>query len=187
MLARKKIRCSWRLKREAAIEEVAHLQRLRHSHVIRGVGTYTISKNLCILLYPAAKYSLQSFLDECVDLESSATAGDQLIKLHTMMHDLRCFFECLTNTLSFIHGHLIKHMDIKPTNLLVQEKAWGGGSKQFKIYLADFGSARSYKSSIDVETESPTAYTRAYAAPEVICHEKRGFGAGKYATCPDDA
>lgn len=44
ILARKKIRCNWRLKREDAIEEVAHLQRLRHAHIIRGVGTYVMAK-----------------------------------------------------------------------------------------------------------------------------------------------
>ena len=68
-------------------------------------------------------------------------------------------------------------MDIKPTNLLVQEKRWGEGARQYKIYLADFGAARAYQSSNEVNTESPTAYTRAFAAPEVISQEKRGFGA----------
>lgn len=178
VLARKKIRCNWRLKREEAIEEVAHLQRLHHSHIVRGVGTYTIGKALCILLYPATEYNLETFLDQCAEYEGSATSGDRLITLHNMLHDLRHFFECLTHTISFVHEHLIKHMDIKLTNILVQEKRWDHGSKQYKIYLADFGTARSYGSAIEAETDSQTPFTKAYAAPEVVRQEKRSFSAG---------
>lgn len=44
---------------------------------------------------------------------------------------------------------------------------------QYKIYIADFGIARSYLSVDDCNTESPTAYTKMYAAPEVVAQEWR--------------
>lgn len=123
LLARKRIRCNWRMKREEAIKEVGHLERLRYSHIVRGVGTYVVGNELSILLYPAAEYNLESFLDLCSEFGSSSSpSAAQLSTLHIMLHDLRCFFECLANTICFIHSQLVKHMDIKPSNLLVKER-----------------------------------------------------------------
>lgn len=71
-------------------------------------------------------------------------------------------------------------MDIKPSNILVKEHNHGS-LKKYKIYLADFGISRSYEKIEDVETDSRTACTRIYAAPEVVRQEARGFGAGSFA------
>jgi hypothetical protein len=73
LLAWKKIRCNWRLEREDVIKVVEHLQKLQHSHIVRAVGTYVFRKELCILLYPATEWNLESFLDACVDQESTWT------------------------------------------------------------------------------------------------------------------
>lgn len=177
MLARKKIRCNWRLKPEDAIEEVAQLQRLRHSHIVRAVGTYIIAKELSILLYPATDYTMESFLEEYAEL---STAHPQLPheknKCFHMRQDISRFFRCLQSTIHFLHDNLVKHMDIKPTNLLVQTKAYALGVC-YKIYLADFGNARSYRTAAEVETDSRTMFSRAYAAPEVVLQDTRGFAA----------
>ncbi|KAL0257371.1 hypothetical protein SLS55_008182 [Diplodia seriata] len=71
---------------------------------------------------------------------------------------------------------LIKHMDIKPKNLLVRKSAAQLGPNA-KVYLADFGIARSYNSALDAETCSPTPYTPVFAAPEVVTQDIRGFKA----------
>ncbi|OAL07047.1 hypothetical protein IQ06DRAFT_6716 [Phaeosphaeriaceae sp. SRC1lsM3a] len=123
-LARKRIQCSYRVRREEMIEEVAHLQRLTHAHVIRGVGTYVIEKELSILLYPATAYNLETFMEEC----SSQQGGMGLLPeenrtIFEKMKALRQFFKCLASTVAFVHGKLIKHMDIKPTNILIQQRA----------------------------------------------------------------
>lgn len=101
--------------------------------------------------------------------------ADQII-LDVVLHSLCSFFECLMNTMHFVHSQLVKHMDIKPSNFLVKEckRDW----PRYKIYLADFGIFRSYENPEDVETDSRTACTRTYAAPEVVRQETRGFGAG---------
>jgi serine/threonine protein kinase len=176
LLARKKIQCNWRVKREEMIEEVAHLQRLSHAHVVRGVGTYVIGRELCILLYPATSHNLETFLNEFAELNEQPRTSASLILLFPMKAALSRFFQCLINTVAFVHDNLIKHMDIKPTNLLVQEKS-SGNHMEYKIYLADFGIARSYQAVVDVETDSPTSFSRIYAAPEVIRQDTRGFPA----------
>jgi serine/threonine protein kinase len=175
MLTRKKIHYSWRLKREEAIKEAAHLQRPSHANIIRGVGTYDIGKVFSILLYPAMTHNLESLLGECADIEGLTVPSTwQRLALVHMRLGLRHFIGCLTHTLAFIHGRFVKHMDIKPTNLLVHIKS----CTNYKVYIADFGISRSYAKAADAETDSLTPFTKAYAAPEVVHQGMRGFSAG---------
>ncbi|EKG20386.1 hypothetical protein MPH_02312 [Macrophomina phaseolina MS6] len=160
-LARKTIRCGRRMRREDAAKEVEHLQRLNHAHIVRVVGTYVFehSRNLQILIYPVADCDLETYMETDFD-------RDVLVR----------FFGCLAHTIEYLHKKLIKHIDIKPKNILVRYR-YGSYEQAPKIYLADFGIARSYESALDAETCSPTAYTRTYAAPEVVAQETRGFKA----------
>jgi hypothetical protein len=170
-LARKKIVYNRRLKKEDAITEVEHLTKLQHAHIVRIVGTYTMRKDLAILLYPAAEWDLDAYMDEfsehlypCMSLVEGT---------ETATHTLITFFGCLSNAIAFIHERNVKHMDIKPKNILVKRRVDGSN----KVYIADFGIARSYKSAADSETDSPVSFTRTYAAPEVVLQDKRGFSA----------
>ncbi|KAH7084581.1 kinase-like domain-containing protein [Paraphoma chrysanthemicola] len=176
ILARKKIRCNWRLKREDAIEEVACLQRLNHAHVIRCVGTYVQRRELSILLYPAASHNLETFLDWYTDLDKchyGAEFHSSKTERQAVQEGLRRMFGCLTSTIHFIHTHLIKHMDIKPTNILVDMKH----GRYPRVYIADFGIARAYSHAEDVETDSRTSFSKTFAAPEVVRQDMRGFAA----------
>jgi tRNA A-37 threonylcarbamoyl transferase component Bud32 len=179
MLARKSIRCNWRLKREDAIEEVAHLQRLKYAHVVRCVGTYVFGKELSILLYPATAYNLETFLDQYTDLaEREPLVTSNARTIYHMRTAISKFFKCLTGAISYIHEQRVKHMDIKPANLLIQEtRHESPHMTEYKIYLADFGIAKSYSTLSDAETDSRTSFTRAYAAPEVVRQEMRGLSA----------
>lgn len=188
-LARKTIYCSRSLKKTQAILEVEHLHKLQHSHVVRVVGTYTIEKRLAILLYPVARWSLGDFMEEvsqrsrtlktCSDVDvwdrpsTQAWLGTEA---------LTNFFGCISNAVAFIHQQNIRHMDFKPGNLLVRptqrlsEPNLPLFASTYKIYVADFGIARAYKSAADSETDSHIpSYTRRYAAPEVVDQERRGF------------
>lgn len=167
-LARKTVQVSRRLKKEEAIREVEHLQRLKHSHIIRVVGTYTLSRTLSILLYPVADYTLDVFLDS---LQDDLPLQDRDARLNS----ISTFLRCLAKGLAYIHENAMKHMDIKPKNLLVRDMRSSIICNQgkYKIYIADFGIARSYRSIDDCNTESPTAYTKTYAAPEVVAQERR--------------
>jgi serine/threonine protein kinase len=167
-LARKTVRVSRRLKKEEAMEEVKHLQRLKHSHVIRVVGTYTQPRALSILLYPVADYTLDTFLES---IEDSLSAEERAARLYS----ISTFLRCLSKAIAYIHEKAIKHMDIKPKNLLIRDMQNSVICNQgkYKIYIADFGIARAYQSIDDCNTGSPTAYTKSYAAPEVIAQERR--------------
>jgi len=170
-LARKIMRCTkgTGLKREDAIREVEHLHRVQHSHVVRLVGTYVIGINLAILTYPCAEWNLEAFM------RTSYTAEDHQIRSKS----LRQFVTCLANVFDFMHSLPIKHMDIKPQNLLVRDirNSQLNGSEPYKIYLTDFGISRAYASAEDCETETFTSFTRAYAAVEVVLQESRGLSA----------
>ena len=175
LLARKTIFCKRPLAKEQAIDEVAHLTRLRHSHIVRVIGTYTLGKELSILMYPVADYNLEDFLDQtpnCYGLESEPS---RLLSMESS-------FRCLVSAIYTIHTSLIKHMDIKPQNILVRRQ-WQNPvitnikNIRYHIYLTDFGISRSYEKLEDAETDGPTSYTRKYAAREVVEDDTRGFPA----------
>ncbi|KAF2494341.1 kinase-like protein [Lophium mytilinum] len=173
-LARKVIRCNYRLKKEEAIQEVKHMQNLWHTHIIRLVGTYLCGFKLAILLYPVAEYSLDMFLEGFHDgIEIEPRSSKHVL----MRNSIRSFFGCLATALTYLHANLIKHMDIKPKNILVKDMGSAGTLTymRYKIILADFGIAHSYATELEADTESPTSFTRAYAAPELVEQSKRGL------------
>jgi serine/threonine protein kinase len=168
-LARKTIHTrKCRFTKEQAIEEVIHMTKLKHSHVIRLIGSYVREENLCILMYPVADNNLEEFL-KTLSEASTATTG---IPLTAMASACLGFFSCLSSALRYIHCNLLKHMDIKPRNVLVRTRRCykGGGRSEYnsKVYISDFGIARSYQSIDAVNTDGYTAFTRKYAAPEVV-------------------
>jgi serine/threonine protein kinase len=168
LLARKTIICSKQtMKKEEAIAEVAHLTRLDHSHIVRVIGTYVKGRELSILLYPVAQYNLESFIEE-YRTSSSGWIKGVLITASSLK-----FYSCLSSAVQYIHCHLMKHMDIKPQNILVRESA----NHDHHIFIADFGIARSYATSEDIETDGRTSFSKRYAAPEVVKQDLKGLAA----------
>ncbi|KAF1962404.1 kinase-like protein, partial [Byssothecium circinans] len=170
-LVRKTMRCTkWSgLKREDALREVQHLYRLQHSHIVRLVGTYVIGAELSILTYPCAEWNLEQFMELTRTMDDSAGQSASL----------RRFFTCLAKVLDFMHSYPLKHMDIKPQNLLVRDVRNSNvhDTNPYKIYFTDFGISRSYESIEQCETETPTSFTRTYAALEVVLQEARDLSA----------
>ena len=164
VLARKTVKCNKRFTKENVLAEVEHLQRLQHSHIVRLVGTYTLGKSLAILMYPAADTNLEDFMDDISE--------DEQDDCGVKSRSTRKFFGCLSTAMSFIHHKNVKHMDIKPKNVLVRRVQEG-----YKVYIADFGIAKAYRSAAESFTDSPTAFTRIYAAPEVVMQDTRGYPA----------
>jgi serine/threonine protein kinase len=172
-LARKTISTRTRLTKSQAIEEVAQMDRHKHSHIIRLIGSYTLKTNLCILMYPVADHSLGTFLEALGDLSLERA------QVTAMASSCSGFFSCLSSALRYIHSSWTKHMDIKPLNILVRTR-WrysGGGHSEYhsKVYLSDFGIARSYPSFETINTDGAAAFTRKYAAPEVIQQMHHGL------------
>ena len=168
MLARKTIQFSRRLTKEQAVTEVQHLQRLRHRHIIRLVGTYTIKRNLAILIYPAAEKNLDDHLEDLAQSQKSKRNMPYSELLESNYFVTYRFIGCLSSAINYLHFHNLKHMDFKPTNILVTGTT---------VYVADFGIARAYGSPEESYTDTPVSFTRTYAAPEVISQSARGFPA----------
>ncbi len=162
LIARKTIQCSRRMTKEQALIEVEHLQRLSHPHIVQLIGSYVLGKKFAILLFPAADFNLEEFMEMCDGLKAESLERTSLLS----------FTSCLISTMTYIHDERIKHMDIKPKNILVRSIM--EPLEPYRIYLADFGIAKSYKVNEDMETNGITAFTRTYAAPEVVMQETRG-------------
>jgi serine/threonine protein kinase len=168
LLARKTITCGKHtITQKEAVLEVSHLTRLHHAHILRVIGTYVKSRELSILLYPVADYNLETFCEEYAKASS-------LPKKTRMRESSLSFYSCLSSGVQYIHQNLIKHMDIKPQNILVRARQ---ARYQYTVLIADFGIARSYATLDDTETDGMTPFTKRYAAPEVVKQDLRGLPA----------
>ncbi|KAH0541687.1 hypothetical protein FGG08_003850 [Glutinoglossum americanum] len=159
-LARKSITCSPRLTRSAVMTEVQRLQRLRHQHIIQLVGTYTQGNTFAMLLYPVAEYNMKTFLQHCdfgrVEVELSYEQG-------RCWAALKRFFVCLLQALDYIHTEKLSHGDIKPPNILVRGPL---PRLAYQVYICDFSISTRSKSQGGGQTDSYTANSFTYCAPE---------------------
>jgi len=167
-LARKTMLCHRRFTPEEALEEVRHLQALNHCHIVRLVGSYAQGKYLSILTYPVAGYDLKTFLAETekspylIDRSNALTVG----------------FSCLSAAIEYVHAAGVKHMDIKPQNILVDpahhDSLCGWSLHHFLFYLTDFGISRFVQDLESSETDGFSQRTLMYCSPEVAAGLRRG-------------
>lgn len=128
-LARKTMICSRRQRLDVLINEVEHLQRLRHPHIVQLVGSYLQGKKFAILLYPATEGNLATFYEMC----GPENTAEGLLGHEKCLVALHRFFRCLASSLAYIHANTTKHLDIKPQNVLVR---WPNlGHQHFRLYL----------------------------------------------------
>jgi serine/threonine protein kinase len=173
LLARKSMYCHRKMKLSEAMNEVQHLHRLRHSHIVQLVGSYIQGKTFAVLLYPVANSDLKDFLKH---IESVLVPR---IPMHygnfMAVASLGQSFSCLAAALAYVHSKTTKHLDIKPQNVLVKRSRDNRFGYQF--YLADFGISQSFSSSDQSQTDSRVGRTAKYCAPEVYADESHGRGA----------
>lgn len=181
LMARKTILTRRQFTKNDAIREVIHMTRLKHAHIIRLIGTYVRNRELCILMYPVADGNLETFLNYlCMASHEGFQLAATSQEIHSfdksqvsaMATSCLSFFSCLSSAVEYIHGHITKHMDIKPANILVRSR-WhytGVGRTEYisKVYLSDFGISRSYETKEAANTDSNVGFTKRYAAPEVV-------------------
>jgi len=142
--------------RTQAKQEVDILRRLDHPHVVHVYCTFEEKHSFAMVMQPLASGDLEAFLSQ------RATP----LELSPLMER---WLGCLVLTLSFIHDHGVKHRDIKPKNILVNEG---------HILFTDFGSSRDCSLETGMSTDGPAyGHTKIYSAPEVIAAEKRNASA----------
>lgn len=172
MLARKTVFAKTLLTVEQVIDEMAHLQKMDHAHVIRLVGSYAMGREISILMYPVADYNLDDFHDQILlELQDSHTTQHNMIASHSS------FIRRLTAAVKYLHESYLKHMDIKPQNILVRPRYGNECGRFFSPYITDFGISRAYRNLDAVETDGATSFTWKYAAPEVVRQDTRGVSA----------
>jgi len=131
-LARKSIRIHRRAKLEDLVKEVSYLHKLRHPHIIQMVGTYLQKNTFAILLYPVATGDLAKFLEEWEPTQILWNCNSPFDRIQ---EDLARFFFCLTHALRYMHDQGIRHMDIKPSNILIHERRNLGRPTVRSVYL----------------------------------------------------
>ncbi|KAF2491292.1 kinase-like protein, partial [Lophium mytilinum] len=152
-------RSSERQLREMIENEIAVIKSMRHPHIVSIYCTYQEKQQYSIVLEPLAQADLETWLDQ----QDGTTATSKLSPL------LEKWILCLATTLAFMHGHGVRHKDIKTKNILVQGT---------RIVYSDFGSSRAFLEENAASTEGPAyGHTRMYSAPEVIAWERRNTSA----------
>ena len=166
VLARKSMKTNRNWTLEHAINEVEHLNRLRHAHIVQLVGSYVRHKDFAILLYPAAECNLTEFMTHwslCPTPSGPPAATEDAID---RKRSLMKFFSCLAHALEFVHRKVTRHADIKPANILIKVNN-GEWMQKYHVYLADFGISKSFVTQDQSQTESTDGRTLRYCAPEV--------------------
>lgn len=82
-----------------------------------------------------------------------------LLPLERKLELLRRYFVCLSEALSYLHESGVRHKDIKPKNILIDESGC--------VVLTDFGISRRFPKDKSHVTNNEWNFTRKYASPEM--------------------
>ncbi|KAF2200144.1 hypothetical protein GQ43DRAFT_87898 [Delitschia confertaspora ATCC 74209] len=140
-------------------KEVEILQKLRHPHIVRFLGTYSRGDKVSILLSPVAETTLSVWLEKCM-IRKPAGLTETIVNM----------YGCLASSVRYLHEQrpVIMHMDIKPENILVMQ-----GDEEFPhVVLSDFGISQMEEEGR--EDVASKRLTRQYCAPEVGKSTSRG-------------
>ncbi|CAF1062210.1 unnamed protein product [Adineta steineri] len=134
-----------------ALREVSLLKGLKHNNI---VCLYDIifDHTTLTLVFEYVEKDLKQYMEDCANILS--------------MKNVRLFLFQLLRGLEFCHGKKILHRDLKPQNLLINERG--------ELKLADFGLARI--KSFPTKTYSNEVVTLWYRPPDVL------LGSTEYST-----
>ncbi|KAK3316006.1 kinase-like domain-containing protein [Apodospora peruviana] len=159
-LARKHIQYHRRRTIQLMREEANVMEKLDHEHIVKLVGTYAVRPNeLFILLWPVATCNLDDLFNDLDALKLRHGDRDEIVSRlaaleltnlraveqpsHRMslqsgpascpLKYLQQLIGCITRAVAYCHEANIRHLDLKPSNILLSPG---------RVYLADFGIAR---------------------------------------------
>jgi serine/threonine protein kinase len=131
--------------------EVKTLRRFNHPNVAALITAHRCDRDLDILLMPVADKTLRDVL---------LKPGDSNIAPNT----LSTWMNSMASALSHIHSRNVRHADIKPENILIQN---------MEPRICDFGISRCL-SDTDSTSSSVSPMTPMYAAPEIAQQRRHG-------------
>ncbi|KAM7032466.1 LOW QUALITY PROTEIN: cyclin-dependent kinase 18 [Acridotheres tristis] len=134
-----------------AIREVSLLKNLKHANIVTLHDIIHTERSLT-LVFEYLDNDLKQYLENCGNLMS--------------VHNVKIFMFQLLRGLAYCHGRKILHRDLKPQNLLINERG--------ELKLADFGLARA--KSVPTKTYSNEVVTLWYRPPDVL------LGSTEYST-----
>ncbi|KAM4661794.1 cyclin-dependent kinase 16-like isoform 2-T2 [Discoglossus pictus] len=134
-----------------AIREVSLLKDLKHANIVTLHDIIHTERTLT-LVFEYLDKDLKQYLDDCGNVIT--------------MHNVKLFLFQLLRGLSYCHRRKVLHRDLKPQNLLINEKG--------ELKLADFGLARA--KSIPTKTYSNEVVTLWYRPPDIL------LGSTEYST-----
>ncbi|XP_061617229.1 cyclin-dependent kinase 17 isoform X2 [Phyllopteryx taeniolatus] len=134
-----------------AIREVSLLKDLKHANIVTLHDIVHTEKSLT-LVFEYLDKDLKQYMDDCGNIMS--------------MHNVKVFLFQILRGLSYCHKRKVLHRDLKPQNLLINEKG--------ELKLADFGLARA--KSVPTKTYSNEVVTLWYRPPDVL------LGSSEYST-----
>lgn len=128
-----------------AIREISLMKELKHDNIV-SLHDVIHTENKLMLVFEYMDKDLKKYMD-------SRGSGGQLdyITIKSFMHQL-------LQGIAFCHENRVLHRDLKPQNLLINNKG--------QLKLADFGLARAF--GIPVNTFSNEVVTLWYRAPDVL-------------------
>uniref|UniRef100_A0A8D3D8F0 Protein kinase domain-containing protein n=1 Tax=Scophthalmus maximus TaxID=52904 RepID=A0A8D3D8F0_SCOMX len=140
-----------------AIREVSLLKDLKHANIVTLHDIVHTEKSLT-LVFEYLDKDLKQYMDDCGNIMS--------------MHNVKIFLFQILRGLSYCHKRKVLHRDLKPQNLLINEKG--------ELKLADFGTRTSSSSclpvSVPTKTYSNEVVTLWYRPPDVL------LGSSEYST-----
>lgn len=134
-----------------AIREVSLLRDLKHANIVTLHDIIHTDKSLT-LVFEYLDRDLKQYMDDCGNIMS--------------MNNVKLFLFQLLRGLAYCHKKQVLHRDLKPQNLLINERG--------ELKLADFGLARA--KSIPTKTYSNEVVTLWYRPPDVL------LGSTEYST-----
>ncbi|NXD31912.1 CKD18 kinase, partial [Spelaeornis formosus] len=130
---------------------VSLLKNLKHANIVTLHDIIHTERSLT-LVFEYLDNDLKQYLENCGNLMS--------------VHNVKIFMFQLLRGLAYCHGRKILHRDLKPQNLLINERG--------ELKLADFGLARA--KSVPTKTYSNEVVTLWYRPPDVL------LGSTEYST-----
>ncbi|KAF9562823.1 Cyclin-dependent kinase 3 [Mortierella alpina] len=141
-----------------AIREISLLKELQHNSIVQLLDIIQDDSKL-YLVFEFLDVDLKKYMDSVY-----ATTGSGL-----PLHHVKRYLYQLLQGVEFCHSRRILHRDLKPQNLLINDKR--------HLKLADFGLARAF--GIPLRTYTHEVITLWYRAPEIL------LGARHYSTAVD--